>query len=86
MVQWQKMGVAPMTDGIPISRVVQRMRLNGFYTVTNDFVTVRTTFGSKTAELGNSKPSSLAFVMLRELYEFYRRLPLEKPDRRSRDR
>jgi hypothetical protein len=58
-----------MTKVQSISRVVKGVTLKGTYTVQDGIVTLTTAFGNKTARLGKSKPASLAFVMLRELYE-----------------
>ena len=53
-----------------ISRVIQGVSLRGTYSVEDSIVTVRTGFGSKsTRVLRGSKPSSVAYVMLGELYD-----------------
>ena len=52
-----------------ISRVIQGVTLRGTYSVEDSTVTVKTPLGSKSSHiLRGSKASSLAFVMLGQLY------------------
>jgi hypothetical protein len=62
-------GAEPLMKETPISCVVEGVTLAGTWSVTDGTVTVRTGFGSKTAQLGNSLPETLALIMLRGLYE-----------------
>jgi hypothetical protein len=43
--------------------------LTGTYTLQDDILTLRTAFGNKTAQLLGSNPTTLASIMLRELYQ-----------------
>ena len=58
-----------MAEVQSISRVVNGVRVRGAYTVQDGILTLKTGFGTKTAQLGSWKPASLAYVMLRELCE-----------------
>jgi hypothetical protein len=52
-----------------ISRVIQGVTLRGTYSVQDSTVTVKTPLGSKSSHiLRGSKASSLAFIMLGQLY------------------
>jgi hypothetical protein len=62
-------GAEPLIKETPISCVVEGVTLAGTWSVADGMVTVRTGFGSKTAQLGNSLPETLALIMLRGLYE-----------------
>ena len=63
----------------PISRVIHGVTLRGSYSVQDGIVTVKGEFGSTSSRvLRGSKPGSLAYVMLRELY--YETLSLPERD------
>jgi hypothetical protein len=51
-----------------ISRVIRGVTLRGTYSVQDSTVTVKTPLGSKSSHVKGSKASSLAFVMLGQLY------------------
>ena len=60
----------------PISRVIHGVALRGSYSVQDGVVTVKGEFGSKSTRLlRGSKPGSLAYTMLRELYDETLSLP-----------
>jgi hypothetical protein len=50
----------PMADEQSISRVLNGVMVTGTYTVQDGIVTLRTAFGSKTAQLLGSNPATLA--------------------------
>jgi hypothetical protein len=43
--------------------------MSGTYSVKNGIVTITSAYGSKSAHVGTSKPASLAFILLRELFD-----------------
>jgi hypothetical protein len=52
-----------------ISRVIKGVTLRGTYSVKDGIVTLSTTFGSKSTQVvRGSKPGSLAFILLGELF------------------
>jgi hypothetical protein len=52
-----------------ISRVIKGVTLRGTYSVKDGIVTLSTTFGSKSTQVARgSKPGSLAYVLLGELF------------------
>ena len=51
-----------------ISRVIRGVTLRGTYSVQDSTVTVKTRLGSKSSHVRGLKASSLAFVMLGQLY------------------
>jgi hypothetical protein len=57
-----------------ISRVIRGVTLRGTYSIQDSTVTVKTTLGSKSSDVRGLKASSLAFVMLGQLYHETRAL------------
>jgi hypothetical protein len=52
-----------------ISRVIEGVTLRGTYSVKDGILTVRTPFGSKSTQgVRGSKPGSLAYIQLGELF------------------
>jgi hypothetical protein len=52
-----------------VSRVINGVTLRGTYSVKDGIVTVRTPLGSKSSQVGRrSKPGSVAYILLRELF------------------
>ncbi len=45
------------------------LTLSGTYSVQDGVVTVTTAIGSKSTQVGSAKPASLAYVMLRQLFD-----------------
>jgi hypothetical protein len=62
-----------------ISRVIRGVTLRGTYSVQDSTVTVKTTLGSKSSHVRGLKASSLAFVMLGQLYHETRDCRSTKP-------
>jgi hypothetical protein len=58
-----------MADEQSILRVLNGVTVTGTYTLQDGIVTLRTVFGSKTAQLLGSHPATLASIMLCELYQ-----------------
>jgi hypothetical protein len=52
-----------------ISRIVDGVTLIGAYSVKDGIVTVKSSFGSKATQVGDSYPYNLALIMLRELLD-----------------
>jgi hypothetical protein len=64
-----------------ISRVIHSVTVQGTYSVQDSMVIVKTCFGSKsTRVLRGSKPSSLAYILLAELY--YEATPCSRSEQR----
>jgi hypothetical protein len=53
----------------PISHMKEGVTLSGTYSVEGDVVTVKTAFGVKSAQLGDTPAETLARILLRELYD-----------------
>jgi hypothetical protein len=64
----QVQGAKMAAEEHPISRVIDGVTVSGTFTVENGIVTVKTAF-NKAAQVGDSSPQGLAFIMLRELLE-----------------
>ena len=58
-----------MADEHRITRVIKGVTLSGTYSLQDGVITVTTPIGSKSTEVGSAKPASLAYVMLRELFD-----------------
>ena len=58
-----------MADEHRITRVMKGVTVSGTYSLQDGVITVTTAIGSKSTQVGSAKPASLAYVMLRELFD-----------------